>query len=204
MTDHAPNPTAAPFITWHVAEGSPATAAALRAALDARGATPAALANMAGLKVSRVEDLLAGGRPTEIELVTLATALGASLADFPHPLYGGPPIDIRPTVMTFAMAMELKLRAREHRGDWADIDMGKAFRHLATEFGELASALNKGSALDLSDEAVDVANQAMIIWDRTRAPYGGHDRGRAIVDAGGPEAWAVHLADRAVRKAGTL
>lgn len=72
---------------------------------------------------------------------------------------------LRPEVLAFARLMEAKLRTHDHdrgRQGWKDDDPKALYDRLLDEVKELAFELwNKGTA----DEAVDVANFAMMIAD---------------------------------------
>lgn len=80
---------------------------------------------------------------------------------------------IRQEVMEFAIAMETKLRAKDHLGLWShnksigNIDW--AFDRMKDEVEELREAIyEKQSNGEISGEAVDVGNFAMMTFDISR------------------------------------
>jgi len=78
----------------------------------------------------------------------------------------------RPTrepVEWFSIRMEAKLRANDHKGGWRGMGHHDLLELLDREFEELTEAIEVGSAAGIIDEAVDVANFAMMIADITRA-----------------------------------
>lgn len=77
-----------------------------------------------------------------------------------------PDVDgVRPAVLRFALAMESKLVARDHMyGHWGTASPEFLFARLAEEFGELGASLgDRGGTVE--DEAVDVGNMAMMLFD---------------------------------------
>ena len=73
--------------------------------------------------------------------------------------------NIRPSVMQFAMAMERKLRANDHKGGWEHMSVHDVYHSLNCEMMELRDAIRAGIAKEIRDEAADVANFAMMIFD---------------------------------------
>jgi NTP pyrophosphatase (non-canonical NTP hydrolase) len=145
------------------------------------------LAGIVGVPYDRYLALESGdARPTERELFMLVGSVvpdgGAALAAA-HLL---PAIAIRPALRRFAEVMELKLRAREHRGDWSESTLDQALARVMMEAGELAEAITvKRTGQDLPssevrDEATDVALEGFIAWDLARGPLRSRDRGRAF------------------------
>ncbi len=72
--------------------------------------------------------------------------------------------DLRPEVKAFAIAMEKKLRKKDHKGGWQNEPIGYLFEGIEREKDELerATGWDRTAALE---EAVDVANFAMMIFD---------------------------------------
>jgi len=68
--------------------------------------------------------------------------------------------------------MEAKLRANDWKGGWRGMSHHELLGLLDLEFEELTEAIAAGSAEGIIDEAVDVANFAMMIADITRAGEG--------------------------------
>jgi hypothetical protein len=78
--------------------------------------------------------------------------------------------DTWPFVREFAVAMEIKLLANKHKGGpraWSIRDVDSLLRSLDKEVKELRAAvrltLNEGKIQAVQQEAVDVANFAMMI-----------------------------------------
>lgn len=82
------------------------------------------------------------------------------------------PIEIRQSIMLFALEMERKLRLNDHKGGWENTKDGVLLNKLRVESGELYSALvdpGLGSNSEsVIEEAADVANFAMMIADNAR------------------------------------
>jgi hypothetical protein len=74
-----------------------------------------------------------------------------------------PPLKIRWEVQEFAERMELKLRENDHKAHWRKTNRAYLMERLRQEMRELERAVraNKG----VHDEAVDVANFAMMVFD---------------------------------------
>ncbi len=80
-------------------------------------------------------------------------------------------VTLRSEVQEFAQMMEKKLRAKDYKGGWQDESIEDwLFPALWEEVLELALAIreNKSEVL-IAEEAVDVANFAMMIADVTQA-----------------------------------
>jgi len=76
---------------------------------------------------------------------------------------------MRSSVATFAIAMETKLQLMEHKGDWKRFSVIDLFRRVQVEVEELRQVVEtQGEVEDVLDECVDVANQAMFIYDKLR------------------------------------
>jgi len=74
----------------------------------------------------------------------------------------------RQSVNRFADSMEKTLRTNDHKGryGWSGWQKVSIFRLLMVEVGELALAIAKNNEDAIRDEACDVANFAMMIYDR--------------------------------------
>jgi NTP pyrophosphatase (non-canonical NTP hydrolase) len=71
--------------------------------------------------------------------------------------------------MRFAEAMEAKLRKNDHKKHYKNDTVGELLYKLYEEVDELNDAIHYGSlspGVDIRDEAVDVANFAMMIWNK--------------------------------------
>lgn len=80
------------------------------------------------------------------------------------------PDEVRPQVQTFAEAMELKLSANDHKGQWKSYGSESAvewfFARMLEEVDELRAAIDDGEdPVAVLFEAADVANYAMMIAD---------------------------------------
>lgn len=71
--------------------------------------------------------------------------------------------EIRPEVLKFAKAMEKKLKENDHKGGWKDCDISYLNHSLNEEVSELQSAILEEGYI--TDECVDIANFAMMIFD---------------------------------------
>ena len=72
---------------------------------------------------------------------------------------------MRPEVRDFAEAMEDKLRINDSKGGWLECDLTYLKERLEDEVGEL---LRADTDEDICDECCDVANFAMMIYDRSK------------------------------------
>lgn len=78
---------------------------------------------------------------------------------------------VRPEVAAFALAMEKKLKANDHKGGWKHCDRDYLMTRLRQEFVELIAAMHfplddgQIDRIELRDEAADVANFLMMILD---------------------------------------
>ena len=78
-------------------------------------------------------------------------------------------IELRPEVLAFAVAMELKLRKKDHKGGWVHNKTNSLWHGFHKEVNEFDEALIMGvSIVDIQNEAVDVANFAMMIVDNLK------------------------------------
>ena len=82
----------------------------------------------------------------------------------------------RKTVADFAEAMEKVLRENDHKGGWEDASEFYFFGRLTEELAELQWALFEGNFESMKKEAVDVANFAMMIFDKAKEVLGGGDK----------------------------
>ncbi len=79
--------------------------------------------------------------------------------------------DCRMDVQRFAIAMEEKLRANDHKGGWEEEPPADLYEHLQEEVEELGEAIGYGITGQCDDrklilaEAADVANMAMMVAD---------------------------------------
>ena len=85
--------------------------------------------------------------------------------------------DLRPEVLAFALAMERKLRANDHKGGWGGCTTGYLRRRLRAEVRELMKAMDAVRHAQqrlfaspeqhaaVLDEAADVANFCLMLSD---------------------------------------
>jgi hypothetical protein len=71
----------------------------------------------------------------------------------------------RPEVLAFAVAMETRLRANDHKGGWGACSAAHLLSRVADEFKELKRAVGDLNGGDILHEAADVANFAMMVAD---------------------------------------
>jgi len=91
----------------------------------------------------------------------------------PEPVLSRKP---RPSVLWFAERMEAKLRENDHKGGWNASEFSELLVLLEKEVAELGQAAFRLACLEITDstihgvidEAVDVANFAMMIADNAR------------------------------------
>ncbi len=72
-------------------------------------------------------------------------------------------VELRPEVLKFAEAMELKLRENAHKSGWKCCDVGYLTMRIAQEMVEFADCLDAEKAC--LEEAADVANFLMMLCD---------------------------------------
>lgn len=72
----------------------------------------------------------------------------------------------RMVLASFAAQCELKLRKNDHKTDWKDLPIEALFRKLKIEIEELEVAIKYEGAQESASECVDIANFAMMLWDR--------------------------------------
>lgn len=77
---------------------------------------------------------------------------------------------LRPEVLAFAMEMELRLRANDHKAHWPTLYRWRLFARLEEEMSELKRALEQADryyhdehATAVREEAADVGNFAMMV-----------------------------------------
>jgi NTP pyrophosphatase (non-canonical NTP hydrolase) len=75
---------------------------------------------------------------------------------------------VRPEVRAFALAMEERLKANDHKGGWKDCDPNYCLNRLYEEASELVGAIltvREVGREAILQEAADVANFAMMLAD---------------------------------------
>lgn len=79
-------------------------------------------------------------------------------------------VTVRPEVAQFAVLMEAKLAKKDGEGKthWHNLPPEALMEFLEIEVRELHAAMRFLSPGEQMGEAVDVANYAMILWDRLR------------------------------------
>jgi hypothetical protein len=73
--------------------------------------------------------------------------------------------DCRKEVKEFAIAMEIKLRENDHKGGWQDMSNEEIVSRILEETAEVIMNLACISGNSPDNEAIDVANFAMFLWD---------------------------------------
>lgn len=174
-------------------ERTPILGELLSAARRRAGRGVCDVAMSAGIPTARYTEIEAGtSRPTSLEFAGIVAAVGLVGPHLVEALVVmADPVAVRPAIQSFAIGIELKLRAREARGDWAAdtatgrpaMSLSTAVDHAYQELAELAEALGTGDTIGIIDEAIDVGAQALIAWDLARAPYTSQDRGRRVAEA---------------------
>lgn len=76
------------------------------------------------------------------------------------------PLGIRGPLAEFALSMEKKLRKNDHKTGWGKLPVEALMRQLLLEIEEYKVAAEFLTVEEARDELVDVANFAMIMWDR--------------------------------------
>lgn len=72
-------------------------------------------------------------------------------------------LNLGPDPQRFFDAMVFKLRRNHHKGRWEALNLDTSFTALRGEVTELDSAISHGSSTEITLEAADVANQALIV-----------------------------------------
>ena len=74
-------------------------------------------------------------------------------------------VETAETLTWFTNQMAKKLAINSHKGGWKNMSHGDLLRRLGQETAELRRAIKKGKATNITAEAADVANFAMMIAD---------------------------------------
>lgn len=82
----------------------------------------------------------------------------------------------RPEVMEFAVAMEEKLRKKDGKTHWRERPIEALTRLMLLEVEEFKVAHEFFGADESMDELRDIANYAMILWDRIRIEKVRHEQ----------------------------
>lgn len=77
-----------------------------------------------------------------------------------------PSLVVRPSLAAFVIEMELKLRKNDHKTSWRELPVPALFRLLMIEIDEFKVAHEYLSVAEARKELIDIANFAMIMWDR--------------------------------------
>lgn len=72
----------------------------------------------------------------------------------------------RPVLLQFAAAMETKLRKNDHKTSWRTLPVEALRRLLQIEMEEFKVAMEFLSVAEARNELTDIANFALILWDR--------------------------------------
>jgi len=75
----------------------------------------------------------------------------------------------RDELLDFSASMEMKLRKRDGYGGWRTLPLDYLVKKLKGEMDELIVAIEHEPASDVMNEAVDLANYCMFIWDIMRS-----------------------------------
>lgn len=75
-------------------------------------------------------------------------------------------IKLRPELLAFAVAMEKKLRKNDHKTGWHDQPLEAHVKFLLLELEEFKVALEFLKTKDARGETIDIANFALILWDK--------------------------------------
>lgn len=112
-------------------------------------------------------------------------------AKAPPPAVAGPLAAARPIVASFALAMEERMRANDHKGGWKEDAAAALFYRLREESMELQFALGEqGIPTSIRREAADVANFAMMIADN----FGGLEAAHPTAHLGGAPSTLARVA----------
>lgn len=88
-------------------------------------------------------------------------------ADVIDPITGHPQyVELRPVLREFAGEMELKLRKNDHKRGWRELPIEALFRQFLLEVEEFKVADEFLSVAEARKETLDLANFALILWDR--------------------------------------
>ncbi len=72
----------------------------------------------------------------------------------------------RESVERFAREMERVLQANDHKGGWQDMTPLELLDSLTDEWVELSNAVDAGAMRATAEEAIDVANFAMMLYEQ--------------------------------------
>lgn len=73
--------------------------------------------------------------------------------------------DVRSEVRVFVIEMERKLRMNDHKEHWSGSNYPYLHERLSQEIEEMDVAYFVAPPVEIAEEAVDVANFAMMIFD---------------------------------------
>lgn len=73
--------------------------------------------------------------------------------------------DCRKVVKDFAIQMEIILRENDHKHGWEDLADETIISRMLEEIGEIITEKACITGNSPQDEAVDLANYAMMLWD---------------------------------------
>lgn len=76
---------------------------------------------------------------------------------------------MREALREFADEMEKKLAQNDHKSSWLALPVEALLRKLEIELEELKVAVQFESPEDAQRECADVANFALMLWDRLRS-----------------------------------
>lgn len=77
--------------------------------------------------------------------------------------------DLRPQVLAFALAMEERLRANDHKGGWLHMPNGTICSRIKQEHTEFLVALATKDPVQILHEAADVGNFYMMACQNNHA-----------------------------------
>lgn len=77
-----------------------------------------------------------------------------------------PALELRPALREFVQQMEFKLRKNDHKRGWRELPIEALFRQFLLEVEEFKVADEFLSVEEARKETLDLANFALILWDR--------------------------------------
>ena len=77
--------------------------------------------------------------------------------------------EMRPVLVSFSKYMEAILKENDHRGGWCGNSLEDLFSRLEHQCDALGAALPTGQAHRVRKECADIANFAMMIYDKVTA-----------------------------------
>lgn len=95
--------------------------------------------------------------------------------------------ELAPDIQRFFDSMVYKLRRNKHKGRWPDLDAAKTLQLLRGETKELEEALSEGNVAEITMEAADIANFALIIANISLDAKNALWRGETQISAHFPE-----------------